>query len=71
MDRFKSAEGAEICLKEIDDFLKTPQGINLRKLNKMEQMAKECQNKYLLYKVKNCLKRISEVNDMMAKREAR
>ena len=71
VDRFQSSEGAEKALKEIDNFLKTPQGINLRKLNKMEQMAKDCENKYLMYKVKNCLKRIGEVNDMMAKRESR
>ena len=71
IDRFQSSEGAEKALEEIDNFLKNPQGIKLGKLNKMEKMTKELTNKFLAYKVKDCLKRIGEVNDMMAKRENR
>ena len=71
VDRFQSSEGAEKALEEIDNFLKTPQGINLGKLNKMEKTSKELQNKFLAYRVKDTLKRIGEVNEMMRKREGR
>ena len=71
LDRFQSAEGAEKALKEIDEFLKKPQGVNLGKLNRMEKTTKELGDEGLLEQVRMALKRISEVTDMMSKREAR
>lgn len=71
MDRFQSAEGAEKALKEIDEFLKKPQGVNLGKLNRMEKTAKELGDENLLEQVRMALKRISEVTEMMSNREAR
>ena len=71
LDRFQSAEGAEKALKEIDEFLKKPQGVNLGKLNRMEKTAKEVGDEGLLEQVRMTLARISEVTDMMSNREAR
>lgn len=71
LDRFQSAEGAEKALKEIDEFLKKPQGVNLAKLNRMEKTAKELGDENLLEQVRMALKRISEVTEMMSNREAR
>ena len=71
LDRFQSAEGAEKALKEIDEFLKKPQGVNLGKLNRMEKTAKELGDESLLEQVRMALKRISEVTEMMSNREAR
>ncbi|CAB4014328.1 guanine nucleotide exchange factor DBS-like isoform X1, partial [Paramuricea clavata] len=70
LDRFQSAEGAEKALKEIDEFLKKPQGVNLGKLNRMEKTAKELGDEGLLEQVRMTLARISEVTDMMSNREA-
>lgn len=69
IDRFQSSEGAEKALEEIDNFLKSPQGMNAAKVRKMTPMSTALGNKTLISKVKDSLKRISEVNDMMAKRE--
>ncbi|XP_027048603.1 guanine nucleotide exchange factor DBS-like isoform X2 [Pocillopora damicornis] len=69
IDRFQSSEGAEKALEEIDNFLKSPQGMNMVKVRKMTPMSTALGNKTLISKVKDSLKRISEVNDMMAKRE--
>ena len=69
IDRFQSSEGAEKALEEIDNFLKSPQGMNMVKVRKMTPMSTALGNKTLISKVKDNLKRISEVNDMMAKRE--
>ena len=71
LDRFQSVEGAEKALKEIDEFLKKPQGVNLGKLNRMEKTTKELGDDELLEQVRTALKRISEVTDMMSNREAR
>lgn len=71
LDRFQSSEGAEKALKEIDEFLKKPQGVNLGKLNRMEKTAKELGDEHLLEQVKISLKRISEVTEMMSNRESR
>lgn len=71
LDRFQSAEGAEKALKEIDEFLKKPQGVNLGKLSRMEKTAKELGDENLLEQVRMALKRISEVTEMMSNREAR
>ncbi|XP_028402827.1 guanine nucleotide exchange factor DBS-like [Dendronephthya gigantea] len=70
LDRFQSTEGAEKALKEIDEFLKKPQGVNLGKLNRMEKTAKELGDEVLLEQVRMALKRISEVTEMMSNREA-
>ncbi|XP_032227567.2 guanine nucleotide exchange factor DBS isoform X2 [Nematostella vectensis] len=69
VEKFQSSDGAQNSLKEIENFLKDRQGISLKKLNKLEQMGKELGNKHLSCKVKDCLKRIGEVNQMMTKRE--
>lgn len=69
IDRFQSSEGAEKALVEIDNFLKSPQGMNMAKVRKMTPMSSALGNKTLISKVKESHKRISEVNDMMAKRE--
>ena len=71
IDRFQSSEGAEKALKEIDNFLKNPQGMKMTKVKKMTPVSNALGNKTLISKVKDSLKRISEVNDMMAKRENR
>ena len=71
IDRFQSSEGAEKALEEIDNFLKSPQGMNMGKVKKMTPMSNALGNKTLTSKVKDSMKRISEVNDIMAKREAR
>ena len=71
VDRFQSSEGAEKALEEIDNFLKNPQGMNLRKVNKMENMSRTLGHKGLIIKVKDSLRRIGEVNDMVSKRETR
>ena len=71
LERFQSADGAEKALKEIDEFLKKPQGVNLGKLNRMEKTAKELGDEALLEQVKTTLTRISEVTEMMSNREAR
>ncbi|KXJ20410.1 Guanine nucleotide exchange factor DBS [Exaiptasia diaphana] len=69
VEKFQTTEGAEKCLEEIENFLKDRQGVSLKKLNQLDKMSKESENKYLIQKVKNCLKRIGEVNEMMSKRE--
>lgn len=69
IDRFQSSEGAEKALNEIDNFLKSPQGMNMLKVKKMTPASNALGNKTLISKVKDSLKRISEVNEMMAKRE--
>lgn len=71
IDRFQSSEGAEKALVEIDNFLKSPQGIDMVKVRKMMPACNALGNKTLMSKVKDSLKRISEVNEMMAKRETR
>lgn len=69
IDRFQSSEGAEKALEEIDNFLKSPQGMNMIKVKKMTPASNALGNKTLINKVKDSMKRISEVNDMMMKRE--
>ncbi|KAL9963522.1 hypothetical protein ACROYT_G027037 [Oculina patagonica] len=69
IERFKSSEGAEKALDEIDNFLKSPQGMNMAKVRKMTPTSNALGNKTLITKVKDSMKRIGEVNDMMAKRE--
>ena len=71
IDRFQSTEGAEKALEEIDNFLKSPQGRNMVKVRKMTLMSTALGNKTLISKVNDSSKRISEVNDMMAKHETR
>ena len=71
LDRFQSSEGAEKALKEIDEFLKKPQGVNLGKLNRMEKTTKELGDEHLQEQAKVALKRISEVTEMLSNREAR
>ncbi|XP_046852419.1 guanine nucleotide exchange factor DBS-like isoform X2 [Xenia sp. Carnegie-2017] len=68
-ERFQSPEGAETSLREIDDFLKKPQGVNLRKLNRLEKTTKELGDEVLLEQVRMALKRISDVTEMMRNRE--
>lgn len=70
LDRFQSSEGADKALKEIDEFLKNPQGVNLGKLNRMEKTTKELGDENLQDQAKMVLKRISEVTEMMSNREA-
>lgn len=69
IDRFQSSGGAEKALEEIENFLKSPQGMNMAKVRKMTPMSNALGNKTLISKVKGSHKRISEVNDMLAKRE--
>ncbi|KAJ7351026.1 guanine nucleotide exchange factor DBS [Desmophyllum pertusum] len=69
IDRFQSSEGAEKALDEIDNFLKSPQGMNMIKVRKMTPTSNALGNKTLISKVKDSMKRISEVNEMMTKRE--
>ena len=45
--------------------------MNMAKVRKMTPVSNALGNKTLSSKVKDSLKRISEVNDMMAKRETR
>ena len=71
IDRFQSPEGAEKALEEIDNFLKSPQGRNMVKVRKMTLMSTALGNKTLISKVNDSSKRISEVNDMMAKCKTR
>ena len=71
IDRFQSSEGAEKALEEIDNFLKSPQGMNMSKVRKMTPMSNALGNKTLISKVKDSHKRISEVNEILAKRETR
>ena len=71
IDRFQSSEGAEKALEEIDNFLKSPQGMNMIKVKKMTPASNALGNKTMINKVKDSMKRISEVNDMMMKRETR
>ena len=72
IDRFQSSEGAEKALEEIENFLKSPQGMNIMaKVRKMTPMSNALGNKTLISKVKDSDKRISEVNDMLAKRQTR
>ncbi|XP_031555186.1 guanine nucleotide exchange factor DBS-like isoform X2 [Actinia tenebrosa] len=69
VEKFQTSEGAEKCLEEIESFLKDRQGISLKKLNQLEKMSKELGNTFLINKVKDSLKRIGQVNEMMTKRE--
>ena len=71
IDRFQSTEGAEKALEKIDNFLKSPQGMNMVKVRKMILMSTALGNKTLISKVNDSSKRISEVNDMMAKCKTR
>lgn len=71
IDRFQSPGGAEKALEEIENFLKSPQGMNMAKVRKMTPMSNALGNKTLISKVKGSHKRISEVNEMLAKRETR
>ena len=45
--------------------------MNMAKVRKMAPTSTSLGNKTLISKVKDSMKRISEVNDMMAKRETR
>ena len=59
-------------MEEIDNFLKSPQGMNIAKVTRnMTLISTALGNKTLISKVKDSSKRISEVIDMMAKHEKR
>ncbi|XP_067041019.1 guanine nucleotide exchange factor DBS-like isoform X4 [Acropora muricata] len=69
IDRFQSSEGAEKGLEEIENFLKSPQGMNMAKVTEMTPMSSALGNKTLIGKVKDSQKRMSEVKEMLEKRE--
>ena len=70
--RSQSSGEAEEALQEIDNFLKSPQGRYAVKVRKnMTLMSTALGNKTLISKVKDSSKRISEVNDVMAKCKTR
>ena len=71
IDRFQSSEGAEKGLEEIENFLKSPQGMNMAKVTEMTPMSSALGNKTLIGKVKDSQKRMSEVKEMLEKRETR
>ena len=50
IDRFQSSEGAEKALDEIDNFLKSPQGMNMLKVKKMAPASNALGNKTLISK---------------------
>eukprot|EP00794_Sanderia_malayensis_P011221 gene11221-12400_t len=69
IEGFESAEIVERLLKEIQTFIENDQGLDMRKINRIKQLAKKLDDRDIDKSVEDALKRTGELTETMEKRE--
>lgn len=71
LDEIQLSEGASKALEQIERFVSNGEGLSFGKINKLNRLSRELDNRVIDGKVKDAMTRTEEITELLDKRENR